>query len=447
MVKIRAFITAASITLLSVTDAARAQPGRAELVPFDEFLRGTAAARFEDYAPRKDLAVKRSEDFEAMRQHVLSLYEGVTVAHSFLMDEQYFDCVPIDQQPSVRQLGLKHAQVTPPPPIAEPDEKSQEPGEPHGLASPLTLGLVDPFGNAVSCEEGTIPMRRVTLEETTRFETLEKFFHKSPWDGVGQPPQTEEPPSIPVATHQYAFAYQNVSNHGGSSWLNLWSPAINGDASQIFSLSQHWYVGGQEKSLQTVEGGWQAYPLKYHTTSSVLFIYWTADDYNQTGCYNLDCAGFVQTSSKWSLGGSWPTYSIPGGKQYEFQLQWKLTGGKWWLFLQGSGRLEAVGYYPGTIYNRGQLTRFAQVIEYGGETVGTTSWPPMGSGGLAGLGYQQAAYQRNIFYLNVKQTSQWSNLQTVIPSPLCYTSIFFPASSRSSWGSYLYFGGPGGSSC
>jgi neprosin-like protein len=446
MNRICAFVVVASFAIFSVTDAARAQPGPA-FVSFDEFLKGVAAVRFEDYAPQKDLAVKRSEDFEAMRQHILSLYEGVTVAHSFLVDAQYFDCVPIDQQPSVRQLGLKHALLTPPPPTSGPEEKSQAPRESRGLTSPLTLGLMDPFGNAVSCEEGTIPMRRVTLEEMSRFETLEKFLQKSPWDGVGRAPQSEEPPAAPVPTHKYAHAAQTVNNYGGDSWLNLWSPPINGSTSQIFSLSQHWYVGGRGRSLQTVEGGWQTFPLKYHTTQSVLFIYWTADNYKSTGCYNLDCAAFVQINSNWYLGGSWTLYSSPGGQQYDFQLQWKLSGGNWWLYLQGNGGFEAIGYYPGTIYKRGQLTRFAQVIDYGGETVGTTSWPPMGSSGFASLGYQGAAYQRNIFYIDAGQTSRWSNLRTSITSPRCYTSIFVLASSASSWGSYLFFGGPGGLSC
>jgi hypothetical protein len=60
-----------------------------------------------------------------------------------------------------------------------------------------------------------------------------------------------------------------------------------------------------------------------------------------------------------------------------------------WLHRQG----QAVGYYPGSIYRGGQLTRKARLIEYGGETVGSTVWPPMGSGHFASAGWQYAAYQ------------------------------------------------------
>jgi hypothetical protein len=40
----------------------------------------------------------------------------------------------------------------------------------------------------------------------------------------------------------------------------------------------------------------------------------------------------------------------------------------------------------------------ASEIDYGGEVVGTTSWPPMGGGAYAAAGWQHAAYQRQIHY-------------------------------------------------
>jgi hypothetical protein len=54
-------------------------------------------------------------------------------------------------------------------------------------------------------------------------------------------------------------------------------------------------VGGNGSTLQTAEVGWQVYPQKYGNSYPTLFIYWTADGYNRTGCYNLDCSAFIQT--------------------------------------------------------------------------------------------------------------------------------------------------------
>src|SRR5262249_5336726 len=157
-------------------------------------------------------------------------------------------------------------------------------------------------GNRMHAPDGTIPMRRLTIENLARFETLHQFFRKSPF-GSALPPQASGaelgeasrgaalggvnlrgadlrgadlrgadlrgtdlrgaalgdadlagnglsaaplapspvPPEI-AATHRYAHSAQNVDNRGGHSYLNIWDPPIG--ANQIFSLSQHWYSGG-----------------------------------------------------------------------------------------------------------------------------------------------------------------------------------------------------------
>ncbi len=441
-------------------------PRAAGFVPLAEFLPGVAAARFESFPRGPETRVRSAEAFAEMRRHILSLYEGVAVdgLHSFLLDGQHFDCLPIEQQPSVRGLGIGHVEVAPPPPLsiaAEPaapaagapvagEPAPVAPEEPHArAASPLTLGAHDAFGNEIQCAEGTIPMRRVTLEEMTRFETLRQFFEKGP-DGAGQIGLEEEKAAPAKPVHKYAHAYEQVHNLGGASLLNLWMPPINTGATQVFSLSQHWYTGGNP--VQTVEGGWQAFPQKYHTVNSVLFIYWTADGYKRTGCYNLDCAAFVQTNSHWALGATFSHYSTPGGTQYEFELQWQLSGGNWWLFLAGSGTPEAVGYYPTALYGNGQLASFATEIDYGGEVVGTTSWPQMGSGVAASRGFRHAAYQRQIFYADLSTATHWSTLSPYA-SPRsrgrgsCYSINFIPASAGGSWDSYFFFGGAGGGGC
>src|ERR1700688_802203 len=298
---------------------AQAEARTPGFVPLAEFLPGVAAAQLGGYLGRPETRVRTADAFAAMRRHILSLYEGVPVegVHSFLHDGQHFDCLPIEQQPSVRGLGLSHVEIAPPPPL----EVAAEPGapaEPRGKAgSPLTLGHHDSFGNEIRCAAGTIPMRRVTLEEMTRFETLRQFFEKGP-DGAGQIELQEGKAAPPKPVYKDARAYEQVDNLGGSSLLNLWMPPIDTGATQVFSLSQHWYTGGNP--VQTVEGGWQAFPQKYNTVNSVLFIYWTADGYNRTGCYNLDCAAFVQVNSNWALGASFSHYSTPGGTQYEFDL-------------------------------------------------------------------------------------------------------------------------------
>jgi hypothetical protein len=216
----------------------------------------------------------------------------------------------------------------------------------------------------------------------------------------------------------------------------LWNPS--GD----FTLSQQWYANGSGSGTQTVEGGWVHYPAEFGS-KSVLFIFSTPNDY-ASGCYNLQCAGFVQTSSAATLGAPFTNYSSYGGTQWGFSLQWKYYDGNWWMFYQ----VNAVGYYPGSVFNGGPMGKNSALTEYGGEAYTPSGgWPQMGSGKFASAGREQAAFQKTIFYIPQDVsggTGTWSSLTPVETNPSCYTIAYTPSSEGGSWGTYFYFGGPGG---
>jgi hypothetical protein len=411
------------------------------------FVDSLESAEYQEYAALAPSRVAHEDAFAEMKSHILALYENVEAAHSFV-DETgaIFDCIPIAQQPALR--GTKEAVPEAPdlPPLeaagaaetaaarAEQDERQD-----FSAGSPLAAGRKDWYGNAMQCPKGTIPVRRVTLEDLTRFPTLRAFMRKGP-GGAGRPPRAVEPATVP-ATHRWAHAYQNVNNGGGHSYLNLWRPGIG--ANQIFALSQHWYVGGSGGSLQTVECGWQVYPGLYGDAQPHLFTYWTADDYHSTGCYNLSCNAFVQTSSSFSPGMALGPISVPGGPQYQIELAYWHGGGRWWLYMNGTAGSNAIGYYPDSLFGNGALRSKAAEIDYGGETVGTTSFPPMGSGAFASAGWQHAAYQRTIGYWPPQGGAMVNaNLTTSQAWPGCYTAQTNLYAAP--WYETLWFGGPGG---
>ena len=197
--------------------------------------------------------------------------------------------------------------------------------------------------------------------------------------------------------------------------------------------------------VQTVECGWQVYPDKYRSNRPVLFIYWTADGYNTTGNYNLDKSAFVQTNRAWAFGGALSPVSVFGGQQYELEMTFYLFQGNWWLYLKGTTAAHAVGYYPASLFGTGPLARAATTIDYGGETVGSGSWPPMGSGSFASAGWQRAAYQRDVYYFPPTGGALQASLSNAQPSPRCYTVSNLSATAP--WNKYFFFGGPGGSRC
>jgi hypothetical protein len=422
------------------------------ITPFRQFVASLGGIQPQQHVGVALSRVRDTAAAAAMRDHLVRHYTGVEAEQSFVDENgSVFDCIPIEQQPALRATGGR---------AATPSDLPQgAAGAAPGAQQVVQLGphRRDQHGNQMLAPEGTIPMRRLTMENLTRFETLRHFFQKSPF-GSALPPRAGGPsqPSGPAggpappggpggvaATHRWAHAYQAADNLGGSSYLNVWDPAIG--PNQVFSLSQHWYTGGSGNGLQTAECGWQVYPQFYGNTKPVLFIYWTADGYQSTGCYNLSCPAFVQTNKSVAIGGTLSPWSTTGGQQYEIQLSYYLVEGNWWLYFGGGAAANAVGYYPASQYRGGAMATKASEVDYGGEVVGTTSWPPMGGGAFANQGWQHAAYQRDIRYFPAAGGNVSAKLTAAAASPNCYTAAV--SMNAAPWNETLYFGGPGGANC
>ncbi len=423
-----------------------AQVASNQFVPFNDFVQKTKAATSDIYMARAESRVKDATTFEEMRQYILTMYEGVHVRHSFVRDNNHVDCVPIMEQPSARLLGL--TEIAPPPPAGH--QVSNDSAELAGEQPVALTSQIDPeqpfdeSGNAVGCEEQTIPMARITLEQLTRFPGMREFFEKSPQENEASATLRtgQAIPPASAGTHVYSFTISpNEKNKGLTDGNNLWSPVVS--ATQYFSLSQLWEIGNNGSETQTAEAGWQVYPALYNIKKAALFIYWTADGYNQTGCYNLTCPAFVQTNSSVILGGGFSHYSVKGGAQYEIDLEYKLSGGKWWFYYGGT----AVGYYPASQYKPGTMATYSTFSEYGTESVSSTKIDPReGSGQWSTAGYQEAAYHRNLNYFNMSGKEFAVSLTAVDPNPNCY-SVTGPFDNLAGWGTYFYDGGPGGKNC
>jgi hypothetical protein len=404
---------------------------------FAEFYNDLHAARHEHYRLRLNTKVGSQNDFEEQRQHLLAYYKDIDVRHSFADDAgQIFDCVPIETQPALKKSGRPLAK---PPTLPTSGSKGTVEAADRLFLSNEKL---DSHGNVMACPPGTVPLRRLTLEELTRFENLEHFFRKSPKSAKKSSLLSSKPDSANASSppHEYAHAYQQIANLGGHSILNIWSPTVVG--SQVFSLSQQWYVATGNQGVQTAEVGWQVFPQKYGHGHPVLFTYWTADGYNNTGSYSTDANDFVQQSSSYTVGMALAQTSIMDGDQAEIEVSFYLENGNWWLFINGNDAAHAIGYYPATQYQNGPMATGASEIDYGGETVGAGSYPPMGSGQFAIRGYKQAAYHRNIYYFPPTGGTQDASLSPDQDWPNEYT---ISVQNSADWGKFFFFGGPGSS--
>ncbi|CAA7050573.1 unnamed protein product [Microthlaspi erraticum] len=271
------------------------------------------------------------------------------------------------------------------------------------------------------CPENTIPIRRTTRDDLLRSDSIENYGRKSPptifhHDGA----QTQE-------VHEHACVQVDHGRfHGSKSRISIWKPNVL--TTREFSLAQTWVVNGERVTgLNTLESGWQS------------------DTYGETGCYNLDCPGFVQVNRDISLGAALNTFSTYNGDQYDFELtiQKDPYTGLWWLIFE----TQLVGYWPSSIVPK--LAHSARKIAWGGEIVyyarggGTHTHTQMGSGHFAENGFKKAAYINNLKFINTYNNpiSPFpQSLEATVTRPECY-NLRIGSSQR--WGTYIFYGGPG----
>ncbi|CAL5038500.1 unnamed protein product [Urochloa decumbens] len=338
-------------------------------------------------------------------------------------DGDIIDCVPSHLQPAFDHPKLKGQKILNPPERPK-NYNFTIVGSGSGKVGEVVVQVWHATGEA--CPEGTVPIRRTTEKDLLRASSLRRYGRKPVHRGVRRD-------STSNGHEQY---------YGAKASVNVWSPRI-GDPSE-FSLSQIWVISGSfGNDLNTIEAGWQVSPQLYGDSNPRFFTYWTTDAYQETGCYNHNCRGFVQTTNKIAIGAAITPESVYNGRQFDITLMlWKdPKHGHWWLEL-GSGLV--VGYWPSYLFTH--LARHANMVQFGGEVV--NNWPSgshtatqMGSGHFPSEGFDRAAYFRNL------QVVDWDNnlipaasLKLLADHPGCYD---IQGGSNSYWGSYFYYGGPG----
>ncbi|XP_048541616.1 uncharacterized protein LOC125520694 [Triticum urartu] len=340
-------------------------------------------------------------------------------------DGDLIDCVPSHLQPAFDHPMLK-------------GQKPLDPPErPKNYNSTIAGAAVVQAWHATgeACPEGTVALRRTTEKDLLRASSLRRYGRK--------PPRRTTRRDSTSSGHEHAVGYVNSEKYyGARASVNVWSPRID-DPSE-FSLSQIWVISGSfGHDLNTIEAGWQVSPELYGDSNARFFTYWTTDAYQETGCYNHNCRGFVQTTNKIAVGAAITPQSVYNGRQFDINLMiWKdPKHGHWWLEL-GPG--VVVGYWPSGLFTH--LAHHARMVQFGGEVVNTR--PPgshtatqMGSGHFPGEGFDRAAYFRNL------QVVDWDNsiirasgLKLLADHPGCYD---IQGGSNGRWGTYFYYGGPG----
>ncbi|MEV6761497.1 neprosin family prolyl endopeptidase [Streptomyces sp. NPDC051105] len=407
--------------------------------PFNEFLESVASARYEEVRQFPGAAVESASAFEEMKAYVIDLYRGVNAVESFVeTDGQVIDCVPEDRHPAAQRWGgLAAAPAEGPPQVAEAGEPTPPDPRSREIVHPRPQ---DPE-TARAFPAGTTPLYRTTLSRLCQFPNLAAFSGKNHLI-ERTAPDTVELGGEPYPK-RYATGEQNIKSLGGSSKVNVWSPFAGGGQS---TFSQQWYYAGQEGTLlQTVECGWHIDISRYGNATPHLFVFATRESYH-TGhsFYNLEGGAFLPVANPYVTPGAPLLVSQQGGTQVEYKMGFYLTNNAWWFYFDD----HPIGCYPVSWFNNGPLTTGATRAKFGGEAGSILStWPPMGSGLHAREGFRKAAYQRAAAVNPVTGGAVYATLSEAgsVFGP-CY-SVQITNNTASDWGTYLFFGGPGGNGC
>ncbi|HLZ80267.1 MAG TPA: neprosin family prolyl endopeptidase, partial [Ktedonobacteraceae bacterium] len=207
--------------------------------------------------------------------------------------------------------------------------------------------------------------------------------------------------------------------------------------------------------LQTVEAGWQELQDLSGDWVPHLFTYYTtngySDDSDNKGGYNTDVDGWVQHDDTIFPGTTFTPYSTRGGEQFKITIKYQLFRGNWWFACQG----RWVGYYPASLFMGNQsvfstLGDHADHIGFWGEIfdsedVSGRTTSDMGSGYFPEAGWTWSAYMHNLLVQTnrVGQMSKYDGSSGLFKSDPDMYDIEAHFNSESSWGSYVYLGGPG----
>nr|VDD26968.1 unnamed protein product [Brassica oleracea] len=210
---------------------------------------------------------------------------------------------------------------------------------------------------------------------------------------------------------------------GAQTNINVWNPS--GVQKGDYSSAQMWLLAGDQSEMsEVIEAGWMK------------------DAYRKTGCINLLCSGFVQTSKHLALGAAIEPVSRSGHEQYYItvKIYQDSQSKNWWL----ASHDNVYGYWPRAIFKH--LPQGATAVQWGGEVYSRNvrkkphTKTPMGSGESPIQLLGKACYHTFIRIKDASMHPKYSMpLAEFSDENQCYTTILHKETNVSE--PYLYFGG------
>ncbi|EPS65345.1 hypothetical protein M569_09424, partial [Genlisea aurea] len=259
-------------------------------------------------------------------------------------DGDIIDCVDIYSQPSLHHPAFRNHKIQLTPSYTNTIRSESE------KTVTLTSQIWHEKG---SCPEGTIPIRRTTIKNNAKEHTKFPQYNDSEM-GKNNLLLTNHSMAILLTT---GLAYM-----GGKGDIKVWNPKVESD--EEYTTSRVALKSGPRNDFEAVESGWMVNPRAYGDRQTRLYVYWTADGSRKTGCFDLMCPGFIQTTNEIALGAAIYPISTPRGLPYQITIYIRRDpySGNWWM--QYGERIN-VGYWPPDLFQA--LMRHAETVQWGGE--------------------------------------------------------------------------------
>ncbi|XP_006289252.2 uncharacterized protein LOC17882439 [Capsella rubella] len=366
-------------------------------------------------------------------------------------DGDIIDCIDIYKQHAFDHPALKNHKIQMKPSIEFGEKKTNKIPN-NGSSEQITSQIWSKSGD---CPDGTIPVRRVSREDIRRASSPSQFGRKSPHrynyldnalhqrKGKFNFTAAKRNHSGPIFRSEAFIVALGFNFVGAKSDINVWSPPRVQPSD--YSSAQTWLLGGvSSDKFESIEAGWMVNPGVFGDYRTRLFISWTKDGYKTTGCINLLCSGFVQTTKSFALGAVIEPVSSSSRTQYIITISVFLdpNTGNWWM---PSGN-NVLGYWPGTLFN--SLKHSATAVQWGGEVHSPNilkkphTVTSMGSGQWANYLYGEACYHTNLRIKDYSMQLKYPKyLNEYTDESNCYTTKLHRKTYMSE--PRFYFGGPG----
>ncbi|XP_045817240.1 uncharacterized protein LOC123910202 [Trifolium pratense] len=362
-------------------------------------------------------------------------------------DGDIIDCVSIYKQPAFDHPILKNHKIQKIPTFFQ---ESQYSSEKHAFKE--NIEVFQTWQKSGNCPNGTVPIRRILKNDLLRAASVDHHF------GLKPPPLFVNSTNTNFSESSSSFAVISENHSGvhiqstsGSGYIgaqgdiNTWNPKVQlaGDS----TTAQMWLKSGNGFDFESIEAGWTVNPTLYGNNDTRLFSYWTKDSYKSTGCYDLTCSGFVQTSNVITLGAALIHVSTDSGPQTGFTVKIFLDElGHWWLSVANYNTSIVIGYWPVELF--ASLQHSASVVQWGGQVISSQlkhrtphTKTEMGSGHLADGGYGHSCFINSLRVKDYSQMLKYPESTTVAAQePNCYN---FFNDVKDGQEPAFYFGGPG----